>query len=96
MILLTLTMIGGVITVVAVLVTRIPDTFGGMVGPVLPDAITLPQGVTAQAVTFGTGWVAVVGAGDGAERNPDLFQHGQAHAGPAPAARTLTDGTGIA
>ncbi|MGQ0564284.1 MAG: DUF6476 family protein [Gemmobacter sp.] len=68
-ILLTLTMIGGVITVVAVLVTRIPDTFGQVAPPALPAALTLPPGVTAGAVTFGAGWIAVVGQGaDGAER----------------------------
>ena len=62
-------MIGGVITVVAVLVTRIPDTFARSAGPALPATITLPQGVTAGAVTFGTGWIAVVAqAADGAER----------------------------
>lgn len=62
-------MIGGVITVVGVLVTRIPDTFARSAGPVLPASITLPQGVSAGAVTFGTGWIAVVGrTGDGAER----------------------------
>jgi len=68
-ILLTLTMIGGVITVVAVLVTRIPETFGRAAGPALPETLVLPEGVTAGAVTFGNGWIAVVGrAADGAER----------------------------
>ena len=69
MILLTLTLIGGVITVVAVLVTRIPDTSGRAALPALPETLVLPAGVTAGAVTFGTGWIAVVGrGGDGAER----------------------------
>ena len=69
MILLTLTLIGGVITVVAVLVTRIPDTADRVALPALPEALVLPAGVTAGAVTFGTGWIAVVGrGGDGAER----------------------------
>jgi hypothetical protein len=67
-ILLTLTMIGGVITVVAVLVTRIPDTFGRAGTPALPETITLPPGVTAGAVTFGAGWIAVVGSADGSDR----------------------------
>ena len=60
-ILLTLTLIGGVITVVALLVTRIPDTFARAASPALPEALVLPKGVTARAVTFGTGWIAVVG-----------------------------------
>jgi hypothetical protein len=58
-ILLTLTMIVGVITVVVVLVTRIPQTFGRM-APDLPPALALPEGLTAGAVTFGRNWTAVV------------------------------------
>lgn len=57
-IVLTLTMIGGVITVVALLVTRIPQNLGGL--PDLPAAIILPAGTTAQAMTFGRGWIGVV------------------------------------
>ena len=56
---LTLTMIGGVITVVGLLVTRMPEALSGA-GPVLPDQITLPAGARAAAVTFGKGWFAVV------------------------------------
>lgn len=56
---LTLTMIGGVITVVALLVTRMPQSFATE-GPKLPESITLPAGVTASAVTFGHDWIAVV------------------------------------
>lgn len=55
---LTLTMIIGVITVVAVIVTRMPQSFAAR--PSLPDSITLPEGAKAQAITFGTGWTAVV------------------------------------
>lgn len=58
-ILLTLTMIAGVITVVAVLVTRMPQAFSA-VGPSLPDGFALPEGAEAEAVTFGEGWIAVV------------------------------------
>jgi Family of unknown function (DUF6476) len=58
-ILLTLTMIVGVITIVAVLVTRIPQTFGRTALP-LPPALTLPDGLHAQAVTLGRDWTAVV------------------------------------
>lgn len=63
MIVLTLTMIGGVITVVGLLVTRMPKAFGAE-APSLPAEFTLPEGTRAQAVTFGTGWVAVVTTDD--------------------------------
>jgi len=56
---LTLTMIGGVITVVALLVTRMPQAFSA-VSPSLPQGFTLPAGAEARAVTFGEGWIAVV------------------------------------
>ena len=62
-IVLTLTMIGGVITVVGLLVTRMPQAFSP-VGPNLPAGFDLPDGTTAQAVTFGKGWIAVVTADD--------------------------------
>ncbi|WP_415233361.1 DUF6476 family protein [Pseudorhodobacter sp.] len=68
-IVLTLTMIIGVITVVAVIVTRMPQSFGEQPGPAaadlpasfdLPASLALPDGAVAQAVTFGKGWIAVV------------------------------------
>jgi Flp pilus assembly protein protease CpaA len=62
-IVLTLTMIGGVITVVTLIVTRMPQAFVAS-GPTLPDSITLPEGIEAKAVTFGKGWIAVVTADD--------------------------------
>ncbi len=53
-IVLMITMIAGVITIVALLVTR-------MNGPVpVPDTLTLPEGARAQAVTIGDDWVGVV------------------------------------
>lgn len=58
---LTLTMIAGVITVVAVLVTRMPRMSAT---PLLPDALILPAGTTATAVTAGDGWFAVVTTDD--------------------------------
>jgi Flp pilus assembly protein protease CpaA len=65
-ILLTLSMIGGVITIVALLVTRMPAALTPRL-PVLPETIALPAGATPEAVTFGPGWVAVVAAeADGA------------------------------
>ncbi|MGY3439659.1 MULTISPECIES: DUF6476 family protein [unclassified Marinovum] len=52
---LTGVMIAGVILIIALIVIRFRDT-----GPQVPEDLSLPAGVTAQAVTFGTGWVAIV------------------------------------
>jgi Flp pilus assembly protein protease CpaA len=60
-IVLMLTMIGGVITVVALLVTRMPQMVGAP-APALPEGFALPAGAEARAVTFGEGWIAVVTA----------------------------------
>lgn len=51
------TMIVGVITIVWLLVTRMPDA---TTAPGLPATITLPQGVSAESVTAGKGWYGVV------------------------------------
>ncbi len=53
-----ITMILGVIAVVYLLVTRMPD--GRAQIPALPPDLVLPAGQKAQAVTFGQGWSAVV------------------------------------
>lgn len=50
------TMILGVIAVVWLLVTRMPDANALP----LPETIALPQGAKAQAVTVGPDWFAVV------------------------------------
>lgn len=50
------TMIGGVITIVGLLVTRMPDG----AGPVLPENLTLPGGAVAEAVTVAKDMVLVV------------------------------------
>ena len=55
---LMITMILGVIAVVYLLVTRMPD--GRAQIPALPPDLVLPAGQKAQAVTFGQGWSAVV------------------------------------
>ncbi len=63
MIVLTLTMIGGIITVLSVVVTRMPvlSTAAPLLpAPLLPAMIALPAGTTAAAVTIGMGWIAVV------------------------------------
>lgn len=57
-IVLTLTMIGGVITVVALLVTRMPSAMTS--GPDLPESLQMPTGAKASAVTFGKSFIAVV------------------------------------
>lgn len=62
--LLTVTLILGVITIVALLVIRLSSVGAP---PALPGAIALPAGERAEAVTIGTGWVAVVTV-DGAGR----------------------------
>ncbi len=58
-ILLTITLICGLITVVALIVTRMPQAFVTK-APIVPENLALPQGTKAAAVTFGEGWVAVV------------------------------------
>ena len=55
---LTGTMIVGLITIVGLLVIRIPNLTPAR--PILPDGIVLPAGTVAEAVTFGRGWYAVV------------------------------------
>lgn len=57
---LTLTMIGGFLTIVALFVMRFSDM--GEVG--LPDEIVLPDGARATAFTQGADWFAVVTDGD--------------------------------
>lgn len=61
-ILLTLTMIVGVITIVGVIVTRMPQAMQR--APALPDSVTLPDGTRATAFTQGSDWYAVVTAQD--------------------------------
>lgn len=64
---LTASMIVGVITVVAVVVTRFPSA--ERAAPLrLPDSVTLPAGATATAVTLARDWVAVVAEVKGAEQ----------------------------
>jgi hypothetical protein len=53
---LTATMIAGLLAIVALIVIR----FGAVPGPALPEALALPEGVRAEAVTAGRGWYAVV------------------------------------
>ena len=55
-IVLMITMIGGVITVVGLLVTRMPNAST----PALPATLQMPADTTAQAITMGKGWIGVV------------------------------------
>lgn len=55
---LMITMIVGVITVVWLLVTRMPDASSA--APQVPETLTLPAGLKPEAVTLGKGWIAVV------------------------------------
>lgn len=59
MTLLTATLILGVIVIVGLLVIRLA-ALSPTTGPALPAGLALPAGESARAVTFGTGWVAVV------------------------------------
>lgn len=54
---LMVTMILGLITIVALLVIRLNAPAPA---PLLPAKIALPDGARAEAVTMGKGWVAVV------------------------------------
>ncbi len=53
---LTAVMILGIAAVVGLLVLRLSTP----PRPMLPETVTLPDGVRAEAVTFGAGWYAVV------------------------------------
>lgn len=57
-IVLMITMIGGVITVVGLLVTRMPNA--NALAPALPAALHMPTGATALAITQAPGWIGVV------------------------------------
>ncbi|WP_147106761.1 DUF6476 family protein [Tateyamaria sp. syn59] len=58
---LTIIMIGGVVTVVGLLVIRLN---ANPVPLPLPDSVTLPDGTEATAFTIGSDWYAVVSAED--------------------------------
>jgi hypothetical protein len=52
---LTAVMIGGVVLTFALIVIRLSDRT-----PTLPEEVELPDGASAQAVTIGANWYAVV------------------------------------
>ena len=51
-------MIAGLITIIALLVIRFPSVSSKR--PALPAEVSLPDGLSAEAITFGRGWIAVV------------------------------------
>lgn len=55
-------MILGLIAIITLFVIRFSSPREAAVR--LPETITLPEGMTARAVTYGTGWYAVVTTGD--------------------------------
>lgn len=58
---MTITTILALVVLVAVVVMRFSQTAPDPTAlPALPDQITLPEGVTAEAVTFGKDWIAVI------------------------------------
>ncbi|NIZ13095.1 DUF6476 family protein [Phaeobacter sp. HF9A] len=61
---LTLTMVAGVLVVFPLLVIRLWTGAEKPAMPQLPAEITLPEGATARAVTFGGDWIAVVTTDD--------------------------------
>ena len=52
---MTVVMVVGLLALVVLLVMRFRDD-----GPILPENLALEDGVAAQAVTMGDGWVAIV------------------------------------
>lgn len=64
---LMVVMICGFLVIVALFVIRLSGPaantgtgVGPGTGPDLPETVILPQGTTAQAVTFGRDWIAIV------------------------------------
>jgi hypothetical protein len=56
---LTVVMIAGLLTMIALFVTRLPGR-EALPPPTLPEAITLPDGARPEAFTRGRGWLGVV------------------------------------
>ncbi|MEM1361952.1 MAG: DUF6476 family protein [Pseudomonadota bacterium] len=57
---LTAVMILGVVTIIVLLVMKLGQR---PAIPALPEALVLPRGAEASAVTYGPGWIAVVDRG---------------------------------
>ncbi|GEM_PF-257582 len=91
-IILTATMIVGVITVVGLLVTRMPSISAPLALPEtmsLPESLTLPDGAQAAAVTMGRDFIAVVTQDDRILIfNPDGSLRQEVQITPAPSEPT--------
>lgn len=62
---LTASMIAGLVTIIVLIVIRVPNVVRTVADPIpLPEAITLPDGDRAEAFTMGRNWYAVVTEGD--------------------------------
>lgn len=62
---LTASMIAGLVTIIVLIVIRVPNVVRTVADPIpLPEAITLPEGDRAEALTMGRDWYAVVTQGD--------------------------------
>lgn len=57
---MTVATILGMIVLITVVVLRFSQTAPEASALPLPDQITLPEGVTADAVTFGRDWIGIV------------------------------------
>lgn len=57
---LTAVMIGGVLSIVLLLVMKLNEK---PALPALPASLELPEGAEASAVTYGQGWIAVIDRG---------------------------------
>jgi len=58
---LTASMIAGLVTIIVLIVIRVPNVIRTVEDPLpLPEAITLPDGTTAQTFTRGQDWYAIV------------------------------------
>lgn len=57
---MTVTTILGLIVLITVVVMKFSQATPSQSALPLPDQITLPEGVSADAVTMGQGWIAVV------------------------------------
>jgi hypothetical protein len=55
------TMIIGLITIVTLFVIRLPKAAAP--NPALPGTLEMPEGLSAEAVTMGRGWIGVVASG---------------------------------
>jgi hypothetical protein len=60
---LTASMIAGLLTIIVLIVIRVPTVINTVEDPVpLPEAVTLPDGTVAASFTMGPDWYAVVTA----------------------------------